>query len=75
MSNPWATEKKSRASAYGISFDDTEEGGTIHPQEERNGLAPIPLLTPAAILLSGQNNEDADEDDRALSFYASLTEE
>ncbi len=66
-SNPWATEHKSRASAYGIAFDDCDGGDETNP-------GPIPLLTPAAILLAGQE-EDGDDDERAFSFYARLTDE
>lgn len=75
--NPWASsEKKSRATAYGIAFDDSEEvpGFNSHGSGGDASLGPIPLLTPAAILMDFQDDGD-DEDDRAFSFYARLTDE
>jgi hypothetical protein len=86
LSNPWASERKSRAAAYGISFDDADDessesspifnvrAATYLPTEEGPTLGSIPLLTPAAILLSGQE-EKGDEEHRVHSFYTSLMEE
>jgi hypothetical protein len=87
--NPWAME--SRASAYGISFDE-EEGinatasttelddilkGSSMERVIAGGLGGnIPLLTPAVILnAEGKNSVDAEEDDKAISFYAGLLDE
>eukprot|EP00934_Nitzschia_sp_Nitz4_P004998 Nitzschia sp. Nitz4//scaffold14_size191712//27450//35452//NITZ4_001702-RA/size191712-snap-gene-0.126-mRNA-1//1//CDS//3329536864//4988//frame0 len=67
--NPWAAE--SRASAYGISMDpsaedtDSETSPSLYPQRGL-GLRPF-ALTPMA--------GEEEEDDRAFSFYAQLTEE
>jgi hypothetical protein len=73
-SNPWATEKKSRAAAYGINFDDSDSGlNAPLTTGDESGLASFPLLTPAAILMAGQGDDGDDDDDRALSFYARLT--
>jgi hypothetical protein len=91
LSNPWASEGRSRASAYGISFDDAEDlsalynndGGSpsftaraITPTDDESasgGFGSIPLLTPAAILMAGQDDDDsADGDENGNSFYASL---
>jgi hypothetical protein len=85
LANPWAAEAKSRASAYGISFDEDDDTSSnaspMFPVPEGNsadggqvgGLGAIPLLTPAAIL----NAEDADidQDDKAVSFFAGLGNE
>jgi hypothetical protein len=81
LSNPWASETKSRASAYGISFDDNEDVSSestpdvvvrvdFAADDTSRGLANIPLLTPAAILSAGQDG--AFSDDKQSSFYASL---
>ena len=81
LSNPWASEGKSRAAAYGISFDNADDMSSeaspildvraATPTDEGSAFGNIPLLTPAAILLSGQDDEGNDED-RAQSFYTSL---
>jgi hypothetical protein len=68
-SNPWASAKRSsRAAAYGINVDESEGG-------DESSSGPFPLLTPAAILMAGHREEDGDEDDRAFSFYARLTDD
>jgi hypothetical protein len=81
LSNPWASERKSRAAAYGISFDDVDDMSSeaspilnvraATPTDEGSSFGNIPLLTPAAILLSGQE-EEGDDADGVHSFYASL---
>lgn len=69
MSNPWATEKKSsRAAAYGITVEESEGGDDSHS-------GPFPLLTPAAILMSEYDETDGDEQDKAYTFYARLTDD
>ena len=73
LSNPWASESKSRASAYGISFDDNDENNVnVSSQSRLNGLLEgtsmneglsgglggnNPLLTPAAILNAEESNK------------------
>jgi len=88
LANPWATEGKSRASAYGISFDDDDdnssdaspmlqalEGSSGERTAGTVGLGGvIPLLTPAAILNAGEDME-LDEDENAVSFFAGLVDE
>jgi hypothetical protein len=83
VANPWAFDGgSSRAAAYGIAFDyehsegeDPSHGdaspifGVRASTPTGDGFGNIPLLTPAAILSAGQ---DDDEDDRGSSFYASL---
>jgi hypothetical protein len=77
VANPWASDggRSSRAAAYGIAFDYGGEGdlspifGVRASTPTDDGFGNIPLLTPAAILLAGQ---DDNEDDRGSSFYASL---
>jgi len=87
--NPWAME--SRAAAYGISFDNDEgintKASTTELDDILKGSAMegviagglggnIPLLTPAAILnAEGKDSVDAEEDDKAISFYAGLLDE
>ena len=84
LSNPWASERKSRAAAYGISFDDdadddqhSDEGPSltvraITPTDDSVGFGSIPLLTPAAILSAGQDEDDSVGGDKETSFFASL---
>jgi len=87
LANPWASEGKSRASAYGISFDEEENNDNSSSQSGLNGLlegtsmnedlsgglgSNIPLLTPAAILNAEENNNS---DDKTISFYAGLLDE
>ena len=81
LANPWASEGKSRAAAYGISFDDSE-GDTereesspvfgVRASPSVDGIASVPLLTPAAILSA---YDDEDDEDQGTSFYASLMRE
>ena len=44
----------------------------ITPTDDSVGLANIPLLTPAAILSAGQDDDDSVGGDKETSFYASL---
>jgi hypothetical protein len=85
LANPWAAEAKSRASAYGISFDEDDDTSSnaspMFPVPEGNsaeggqvgGLGAIPLLTPAAIL--NAEDVDIDQDNKAVSFFAGLVNE
>ena len=67
-SNPWAPAKRSsRAAAYGIHVDESDG-------VDDSSSGPFPLLTPAAILMAGQE-EDGDDDDRVFSFYEQLTDD
>ena len=83
LANPWASEGKSRASAYGISFDDNDGGlnGLLKGASLSEGLSGelgenIPLLTPAAILSAEKSNSIVvDSDDKAVSFYDGLLDE
>lgn len=86
LDNPWATEGRSRAAAYGISFDEDDdnssnaspifgvllEGNSV--EDGPPGLGNIPLLTPAAIF-NAEQDEDVDEGDIVVSFYAGLVDE
>jgi hypothetical protein len=73
-SNPWATSTtsaeaahRSRAAAYGISFEDhSSSQRTLEEAENVN----LPLLTPAAIFSSVAEGES--EDKNTNSFYSSL---
>ena len=82
--NPWASEATmttSRASAYGISFDENDNnpstqdeispifGGRASPADTTT-FQNVPLLTPAAILSAGYVEED--EDEAGNSFYATI---
>ena len=71
LSNPWASEGKSRAAAYGISFDDVDDrsseaspvsnvNATI-PTVEGSVISNIPLLTPASLKFWGQEEGDEEE--------------
>ena len=73
--NPWATStsmegNQSRASAYGISFEDESERSTDQPN---NSI--IPLLTPAAILSATVEEEDKESENKSSSFYSDLLDE
>jgi hypothetical protein len=81
LSNPWATEGKSRAAAYGISFDDADdlssEGSPIlnaraatPSMDDGAAVANIPLLTPAALWLAGQDDEGGDAANAYSLFMA-----
>jgi len=80
QSDPWAAEKKSRASAYGIaveeSNDPTDEAALVHALLADNST---PLLTPASILGATQTeNAGGDQEEsrhRTSSFHQSLLEE
>ncbi|KAL3921670.1 MAG: hypothetical protein SGILL_002627 [Bacillariaceae sp.] len=82
LSNPWASDGKSRASAYGISFDEddasssdgTETGSDDQANQEHN--VNIPFLTPAAIL-NAEPEKDGEEEDGAvsMSFYTGLVDD
>ena len=84
-SNPWATERKSRASAYGIVIDESGGGTAIGrdagmPRNESGDDAGIsmPILSTTAILYGDRvdqesnDGEEDDDDDNGDSFYASL---
>eukprot|EP00980_Cylindrotheca_fusiformis_P008304 scaffold1736_cov127-Cylindrotheca_fusiformis.AAC.118 len=88
LSNPWASEGQSRAAAYGISFEKPESddlsdaepmvhhAGIAAPVEDRSMVGNIPLLTPAAILYSDQeqqrdNASTDDEEGFAQSWMVS----
>jgi hypothetical protein len=83
--NPWASENKSRAAAYGISFDDDDDSisnGSSSTQRfeghpvDRIAITEvddsIPLLTPAAILNSTE--EDGNGASLPISFLTSLVD-
>jgi hypothetical protein len=83
LSNPWASEGKSRASAYGISFDDEDDAsssdGTDTPSEDlatQGHGGNIPFLTPAAIL-NAEADTNAEEENVhvAMAFYAELMDD
>lgn len=69
LSNPWASEGQSRAAAYGISFEKPEtlysaaaeptiqNLGMAIPVEDQVLAGTLPLLTPAAILFSDQEQQ------------------
>jgi hypothetical protein len=69
LSNPWASEGQSRAAAYGISFERSEGDVSVDaespilnaraavPVEQQGIVGNIPLLTPAAILFSDQEQQ------------------
>ena len=71
LSNPWATEGKSRAAAYGISFDDVDDRSSeaspvsnvnaAIPTLEGSVISNIPLLTPASLKFWGQEEGDEEE--------------
>lgn len=83
--NPWASGTKSRASAYGISFDNSDDGESETsptfngpssiPPEEEIGLGPFPLLDEPSNATLFQKSGRNDENERALSFYASFSDD
>ncbi|KAG7360129.1 hypothetical protein IV203_035228 [Nitzschia inconspicua] len=89
LANPWASENRSRASAYGIAFnedDDSISNDSTSSQkiegisEEYDSAArlgsSIPLLTPAAILnATGDSKEDDNGTSVAISFFSDLVDE
>jgi hypothetical protein len=82
LPNPWATEGRSRAAAYGIAFEnagwevnDQEEadspilnvrGDAVSVEEQTTGN--IPLLTPAAILFSGQDDTIGEDEEDMIQW-------
>lgn len=84
LDNPWATEGRSRAAAYGISFDEDDDNSSNGSQifnvisnsgdEASPGFGRIPLLTPAAIL-NAEQDKDVDDGDMVVSFYSGLVDE
>jgi len=85
-SDPWATERQSRASAYGIAIDDAHTPSvdpsvdglnppsTISSLDGGEPIASIPLLNTASILYATDSvrDDDDEDDENDDSFYASL---